>query len=307
MIFVGNTSSIHPLDYRTLPEVAEFSVQQSTSTASTVADPTSRDAITNHQINAKRSEQSLKEGGIPWVFPNPTTLAYRLGQDILVHPVMHDADNRTTNAVVEITFPELSAVIPSTKAPAGTVWLDWWHPTDAKRSHKAGETKSVAVTIDNYPVYVRKGAFIPLHPLKYAHTEDRNKGLSEEALMLDYDTSVTMDRVLFTWFAPSPANDATHPVTFSLRESISEGTGMVATAAFSSANTLSAQISAHTGALGAGFAFVGVTEPAQVTVDAWPNARCLHEYAKSSSTLTVSCDSVVGGVKVTATGVAPTL
>lgn len=260
-------------------------------------DPASRDAITNHHINAQRAATAAKKGdGIPWQFPNPTTLAYLLGEDILVHPITMDVENRTTTAVVRVAFPEVKDVIPSTKVAAGTVWLDWWEPTNSKKAHAAGETTVSVVPITSFPVYVRKGAFIPLHPLNYARQD-----LSVEDLLLESSTHVGMDTVHFTWFAPGPGQAA----EYVLRESVSEGTGMVADASFID-GIINAEISAHAGSLGAGFAFVGVSKPTEVTVKAWPNSHCVHEYAEHTSTFTVSCASVAGGLRITASGVTST-
>lgn len=293
-LFAGNTSSIHPLDYKTLPEIAEYSVSQSAG-AAVKTDLSSRDAITNHHINTQRTAEAQKAGGIPWVFPNPTTLAYLLGQDILVHPVTMDVDNRTASAEVKLTFPELADVIPSTNAAQGTEWLDWWEPANAEKAHKAGETKVAVVPIDSFPVYVRKGAFIPLHPMRRVNSNSNNA----EDISLDPDSQAEMDRVHFTWFGPTANTDS---VTYSLRESVADGEGMVATAAYSG-DTITATVSAHSGSMGAGFEFVGISEPSDVQLTYWPNSRCTHEYSAHSSTLSVSCAKVGGGLKVTVSGV----
>jgi hypothetical protein len=238
------------------------------------------------------------------VFPNPTTLAYLLGQDILVHPITLDIDNRTASAVVKVDFPELSDVIPSTTVAPGTEWLDWWEPTNAKKAHKAGESKTLVVPIDSFPVFVRKGAFIPLHPTSFAPTEE---ALTEAQSLLLPTTHTAMDRVHFTWFAPTaPANGSATTVQYALRESVSEGAGMVATASFAG-DSITAQISAHTGKLGAGFEFIGISEPSDVQVVYWPNSRCTHQYESYRSTLVVSCAQVAGGLKVTVSGVAAKL
>jgi len=280
-------------------------------------DQSSHDAVTNHHINAQRVKPTTTtttstpalsrdhDHKIHIVFPNPTTLAYTLGQDLLVHPIMYDQDNHTAAAVVKVDFPALSDVIPSASAEQGTVWLDWWHPTDGKKSHKAGTSAMLHVPIDTFPVFVRKNAFIPLHPLSFAHI-DTHKAVDDEKLLLDASTSVDMERVVFTWFGPSAANDASHPVVYKLRESISEGTGMVATASLTG-DTLVATVSAHKGALGAGVSIVGVSEPTSVVVDAWAGARCVHAYTTQTSTFTVSCASVAGGLKVTLSGVTTTM
>jgi hypothetical protein len=309
----GNTSSIHPLDYKTLPEIVDYSLRVKADglpVVKTHAD--SRDAMLNQHINTQRLEgqgkHSLRRaststaaatvgrGDVPILFPNPTTLAYLLGQDILVHPITLDIDNRTASAVVHITFPELASVIPASDAAPGTEWLDWWEPTNAAKAHKAGETKTSIVSIESFPVYVRKGAFIPLHPMTHAPTAAE---LADPTL--DASSHAQMDRVHFTWFAPSAGT-----VQYALRESVSEGTGMVASASLSG-DTITATVSAHTGALGAGFDFVGVTEPADVQLTYWPNSRCTHSYAERTKTLSVSCAQVAGGLKVTITGVAATL
>ena len=301
-LFAGNSSSIHPLDYKTLPELADFSLNKNankdTSTTPTGAH-THSDVAMNQHINDQRAASAHKLGGIPWQFPNPSTLAYLLGQDLLVHPITLDVDNRTAAAVVKVSFPELSDVIPSTTEAAGTVWLDWWDPSNADKSHKAGDSQLTYVPIESFPVFVRKGAFLPLHPLGFALSQEVS---TEETQLLLPTTEVDMSRVHFTWFAPA----AGASVQYTLRESVSEGNGMVATASFDG-STITAQVSAHTGELGAGFEFIGVSEPSDVQVSYWPNSRCVHKYALHKQTLTVSCAKVAGGLKVTVTGVTSTM
>jgi hypothetical protein len=38
-------------------------------------------------------------------FPQPKSYTYRLGHDLLVHPVLFDANNGTEGAVVDQEFP----------------------------------------------------------------------------------------------------------------------------------------------------------------------------------------------------------
>lgn len=329
----ANTSAIHPLDYKTLPEIIDYSLRAKADGIPPVKTHVdSRDAMLNQHINTRRLEtRNLRRGtpvttagpgpattqtpatplerdgrDIPILFPNPTTLAYLLGPDILVHPITLDVDNRTASATVRVTFPELAAVIPSTQAAPGTQWLDWWEPTSPKKAHKAGEAKTLVVPIESFPVYVRKGAFIPLHPLVRAPTEDATAEPVD--VTLDPTSHAQMDRVHFTWFAPTPGADAStaNSVQYALRESVSEGAGMVATASFKG-DTITATVSAHTGAVGAGFDFVGISEPSEVQVGYWPGSRCTHHYTERTQTLTVSCAQVPGGLQVTVSGVAAKL
>jgi hypothetical protein len=333
LLYSGNTSSIHPVDYKTLPELVAFSEKYIERTAaSTTAfyetmGITNKDrvSITNHHLSAKAlkadAEAAAGPAGaqvgtkVPWVFPQPSTLAYVLGQDILVQPLVFDVANKTADAIVRVEFPELSDVIPATAdtLPAGTVWLDWWEPTNPKKAHAAGETVTSVLPIWSYPVYVRKGAFIPLHPVSYAPEGAPGPGpvqVSEESHLLEASAMVQSEKVHFTWFAPSTASDASRPVQYALRESVVDGPGVVASAWFATPDTITAQISARVDAptdMAAGFAFVGVSKPSDVSIDAWTNARCLHEYVDHTSTLTVSCANIEGGVRVTATGTTPTL
>ena len=310
--YSANTSAVHPLDYRTMEDLIDYSIghaaqavikkQQIDATTAAAAAVGTRDDITATASHTGASVSTV----VPWVYPEPRTLAYLLGQDILVHPIVFEADNHTSNAEVHVYFPDVADCIPTTTVARGNVWLDWWEPTNAAKSHAVGEYATRVVPISTYPVYVRKGAFIPLHAMN-AVTSGQYKTVEDQ--LLDATSSVALDRLLFTWFGPSTAADASHPVQFSLRESVSEGNGMVASAHFSTSNTIEAQISARTGktAMGAGIQLVGVTEPSAVNIEAWPGSRCVHEYAQRTATLTVSCASVAGGLKVTVSGVSPTL
>lgn len=307
----SNTSAIHPVDYRTIPEIMAESekIAQHVPPLITVplVDP-------NQEYPEKMSSaiRDVEDTNLKIVFPQPSTYAYLLGQDILVHPVMYDAVDDKDTAEVEVNFPELCTVIPNNTAvpstvEGSTVWLDWWSPSDPEKAFKAGESTRVVVPLDSYPVYVRKNAFIPLHPWVFTTSTDS-----------PVTSTVLTNEVHFTWFAPTVPSVLNFPdVEFDLRESVTDGSGMTAKAGFISTDTIVVEVSAHdpvsdisTGfgskslIKGGGVSLVGVSEPnGEVTVEAWSGSECTYDYAKHSSTFTVSCGSLSGGLKVTVKGI----
>lgn len=235
------TSSMHPVDARSIPM------------NSTVLD--------DHKI------------GI--VFPQPKTYSYRLGDDILVHPVVYNMQDKTSAATVRMRFPEEAD-------GSRAVWLDWWAPNEKFLVHNSGDVKVRVVPLDSYAVYVREGAFMPLYETSVDQT-----GIEK----------VNSERLVFTWFHPE-ASHATEaaPKIFDMRESISTGKGIHAAGYFTADNVLVATLSAHSGA--AGFEFVGVEKPSAVDIDAWKTSLCIHAYRPLTKSLVVSCDNIQGGLRV---------
>jgi alpha-glucosidase (family GH31 glycosyl hydrolase) len=220
-------------------------------------------------------------------FRQPKTYSYRLGQDILVHPVVWDAaENVSEISVVHQMFPYVDNDLSST-----TRWLDWWAPWDRDRMHVSGDDISAIIPLKNYSVFVRQGALLPI--VKQAYPSD------------DF-TDLTNKLILFTWFGPSNSATANTKVSYEMRESITTGTGIVATAYFSTASSIEAQISAHDTVV-AGFEIVGITKPSVVTVKAWSSSLCTDNYNEATTTLTVECQSIAGGVLIYIDGVSPTL
>jgi alpha-glucosidase (family GH31 glycosyl hydrolase) len=228
------------------------------------------------------SPQDIERQGISVMFPQPKTFSYRLGDDLLVHPVMYHETNNTSNmAVVDMTFPK-ETLVNST-----TVWLDWWHPTDLKRAHKSGDRAARAVPLDSFPVYVRQGAILPLHNV---NTKTQQPDLN---------------KVTFTWFGPQATSTKTNPATFSMRESMTTGTGMTATAYFADAENMVVEISAHPGPVG--FDVIGVSEPSTVDIQSWKGAECTQHYFSKEQKLSVDCGINLGGLRIKVNGVSPTL
>jgi hypothetical protein len=194
--------------------------------------------------------------------PQPSTYSYRLGEDLLVHPVLND------KSLVQMTFP----------AGEDDVWVNWWTPTDKSLdvSGKDSEYTFLSkVDFDSYPVYVRKGAFMPL------------KQGPEDA-----------DPLVFTWFRPDVSAVTT---TATVYETPSVGPGMVGTASLSEGGRFEGSITAHEG-YPAGWVLVGVSNAADVTT-APEEAKCTHTYSADALELSVVCADVSMGVTVTADGV----
>ena len=213
------------------------------------------------------------------IYPQPKSYSYRLGDHILVHPVVFNVLNDTNSAVVHMEFP-----VEADGSEA--VWLDWWNPNYVHRSFKSGDKRIRNVDFDSYAVYVREGAFIPLHD---TNAQDPDTPL------------VNMNRVTFTWFHPQKTATAANPAVYDMRESMTTGTGMRATAYFTSEDSVYAEISSHPG--GVALDLVGVQKPDDVKIEAFLTAGCRKSYNTKTQTARVQCRDNVGGVKIQISGV----
>lgn len=231
------------------------------------------------------------------IFRQPTTFSYLLGSvDILVHPVVYDDNIKESvdGAVVTVEFPQASDYSDAQKVSTeSTVWLDWWSPVQARNAHKAGEKTKLFVPLGTLPVYVRLGALLPLQ---------QQTDSSGKAVPLQEQTT------LFTWFGPSKTITENSSARFEMRQSAaSGGRGVVGTAYFSTDDTIVASLTANDQGK-FGIELVGVSKPTgDVTIDAWPGSLCHHSYESIRETLTVSCESIRGGLKITVDGVSPTV
>eukprot|EP01033_Poteriospumella_lacustris_P018319 gene18319-13165_t len=212
------------------------------------------------------------------VFPQPRSYSYRLGDDILVHPVVFHFENKTDAATVHMSFPD-------EKDGSTAVWLDWWRPNDEDKTHKSGDKKFREVPLNSYAVYVREGALMPL----YAASVDPN-GVDR----------VDLNRVMFTWFHPA-ASKATESnrKRFDMRESISTGEGLRAEGYYTADGVLVGEVSARD--IAGGFEFVGVEKPSNVEIEAWEGSPCVDLYNPVTKTLQVSCRNLRGGMRVKVT------
>lgn len=236
----------------------------------------------DHKVSAvlPLDEQRIGDGTLDHiVYPQPRTYSYRLGADLLVHPVMYDLHNaseaKSDVGVVDMQFPA-----------DGATWLDWWQPTDLSKAFRGGDHKVALVPLESYSVFVRAGAFLPLHDLGA--------------------DGVDMNALTFTWFQPllAAAHTADAPLVYALRESISTGTGMEARVYFDgdARNSIFAQISSHAGPTAV--ELVGIEEPSAVDIQSWPSARCKHFYLQREQTLRISCADMTGGMKAVVSGFA---
>lgn len=55
--------------------------------------------------------------------------------------------------------------------PAGSTWIDWYNPA---KSYVGGTSATVAAPLDKLPMFVRRGAFIPLYDKEIQHTDEYN-------------------------------------------------------------------------------------------------------------------------------------
>lgn len=211
--------------------------------------------------------------------PPPKTYSYRLGNDLLIHPVIQGGTDKSDDlgSVVHMTFPAEG------QQGESNTWLSWWTPHDKKESItvNGGEefTKSVYVSIDSFPVYVRKGSYLPL-----------------------YQSSSDMS-LMFTWFAPSPDSESSSYV----REAASEGTGYESGISLSNDGMLSGWLSAHAKSKpGYGWKIIGVSKPENVSFKANDVSTCGWTYEDSTQTLTLSCLDASEGLIFEAFGVQST-
>jgi hypothetical protein len=197
----------------------------------------------------------------------PSTYSYLLGADILVHPVVADTVVGDL-APVTLTFPAAGG--------SPVTWLDWWRPIDTSRAHLSGEEESkTLVRLDEYPVFVRRGALLPL---------------DEE---YDASSAVASD-VQFTWFGPVGGSSAQSDVL----EPLELGPGMRCEAALSADGVFSGSISAHP-TRKAGWTIVGVSEPSDVK---FSHKMCISKYNQHTMTFTAKCAGLTEGATITATG-----
>lgn len=223
---------------------------------------------------------ATKEGSEKWerprshrYYPEPTTYAYTLGDDIFVHPALTavlERENVTKGASIEhIQFP----------GDQSTTWLDWFHPSVQKLSHEGGSKHFRPVPVTEIPVYVRQGAMLPL-------LRDRN--------FFGLQVLGDQDHFAFTWFAPTYTTDAV--TTSEMREPKEEGPGMTAEGKWLSEKTVQVSISAREGPVG--LSIPGVDKPASVQTS--KTALCAeHFYNPLKKTLDVVCQNNKRGVVVT--------
>lgn len=221
----------------------------------------------------------------------PTTFSYQLGPAILVHPVM------TAFTVNATSISEVEGLFPGDNS---TQWLDWWSPTNPALVKLGGSRSILTVPLRSYSVYARRGALIPTQR-----------------------TPAPSDRsVVFVWYCPFPGSEAAAEA----REPASFGEGLQGAATLlpdDSAESagglvLTATITAHAGTAGAGFDFIGISEPKNIVItnvntgspaDLRPANKttvsdgCRYTYTKISSTLSVFCDTIDVGVTVVGTDV----
>lgn len=204
--------------------------------------------------------------------PQPSTYSYLLGNDILVHPVVNE------KSVVEMTFPV-----------GADTWLSWWAPTSARLAIDGKDTEEYVlphiVSMDSYPVYVRRNALLPLDKTPVPVSQK------------DEDTTL-----LFTWFCPDASTTAL-TCSATVREPASVGNGMVGTTSLSVEGVFTGSISAHLdNKQPVGFHLIGVTGPTAVTTLP-AEAGCGWEFDPVGSTLNIECSDLSQGVTVEATGV----
>ena len=205
---------------------------------------------------------SIRETRRP--FKPPSSLDYLLGPSLFISPIIHGSETNDKGiTMVQIEFPENNS----------TMWLDFWDPV--KEPHFGGDKKIISYPLSSYPVFIRKGSYIPMTDRK--------------------DSTVP----LFTLYQHCMHYDDVPTVTTQFRER--NGPGMVSTIAKTSKVTnegvfiesLDVSTTAHEGP--AKFQFIGMDEPTEVKYDTLENALCIDFYEKRSRVLNIQCREFNGG------------
>ena len=220
---------------------------------------------------------------LPWSrdnkpFIRPDTFAFLLADALLVQPIVYGITpeeraqygkfaERTDKGtgIVRMDFPE------------GNTWLDWWAPHDSTKMHKGGDSATKIVPIDSLPVYVKRGALLPL--------------AADPSVVPAFDESMP---VLFTWFAPEPADET---ITAVMREPASSGPGAAVEASFGTNGVLTMSVSAHAGK--GGVVVIGVTAD---KVSLSGDSGCSVDMDEGTSTTTITCLDMSEGMLATFTG-----
>lgn len=188
-------------------------------------------------------------------FPQPTDFSYLLGPDIFVHPVLHAAAGTLPGnaAEVEVTFP------------AGPdSWLDFFRPASGE-AFAGGQKSRQRVALENFPVYIRQGALLPL--------------LADDG------------RIDFTWYMPAAESP---PARAEVRMGVTEGPGVACDASISAENTVAVAISAHAGRAG-----IRIIGGALVRFDASPpEALCKAVVDAGSGSAHVACENLSRGASL---------
>ena len=224
-------------------------------------------------------------------FDRPDSFAYVLADALLVHPIVHGVTPEMRTAHETRTAGRLDAGVAVVKVdfPASAdVWLDWWAPTEASKAHKGGSSSTQLVPLSSFPVWVKRGALLPLGAKP---TEVPALGASAP--------------VEFTWFSPRRGESA----TAIFREPVGSGVGGRCTGEYAQdTGEISMSFSAHAG-VGA-MTLVGVSgEDIQWTVsagDMTPTCSVSRDAADARILRAVCTDMSLGAVFVV-TGVEDTM
>jgi len=203
-------------------------------------------------------------------YPQPSTYSYKLGDALLVHPIMNN------QSLVDMAFPSVES-----KSSSPCTWLDWWSPADVTLAINCG-TKDVRRIVDDltrFPVYVLQGSMLAL-------LQQPQKDVSS---------------YVFTWFLGSMLQQE-QQISFEakaeMRESAIEGPGILATGNLSSKGKgeqrIEVSITARPGPVE--MAFVGVFE--RLNVESSSAEACTSSFVQDKATLVVSCSQNQQGTHI---------
>lgn len=187
---------------------------------------------------------------------------YLWGSEVLVAPVMTQGARSR-----KVLFPDLSE-----KKNSPTVWVDWFNPL---RSYRGGSQVSVPVTLEKFPLFVKKGSFIPL----YARAVENVGDYDPKYLTVKYFAS--NEPSSYTLFDDDRKNpESLKENAYQLTTFSADGKGNYSIEATGSYAGMPAERDIT-------LEFIGVSKPLRPTVDG-KAAKVTYSQATRTATLTVS-------------------
>lgn len=187
---------------------------------------------------------------------------YLWGSEVLIAPVFKQGARSR-----KVTFPE------------GSEWIDWNHPS---LKYKGGTTATVKAPLEELPMFVREGAFIPLFMKNVANTSEYDP---TDLTVKYFKSAKESEYVLFDDDRKSPTSLADGEYALTTFRAVPEGKGLNIT--ISTEGNYPGMAASRSYKM----ELVGVARPASVTIDGKPSTDW--KYNSATRTLTATVDSSI--------------
>ncbi len=194
----------------------------------------------------------------------PSSFNYLLGPSLFISPILHKSESKDEGlAVAHIEFPEGNT----------TKWLSFWDPL--LEPHNGGDKKEIPFSLSLYPVFVRKGSYIPMSD--------------------DKDPTIPV----FTLYQHCMHYDGVQSQSTQFRER--KGPGMISTITKTSTTTeegsfiatMDVSTTAHEGP--ARFKFIGLNRPSEIKYETLKTGLCTDFYENNMKVFSIHCMNLAGG------------